>query len=171
MQYIDTYELTRLGSTVQGQAPIARFTRLTADLPEQSDASVAWAVTGETDARGQRFLRVAVKAAPVLECQRCMRPFEWRVETENRLQVVKSEADLDVEGVHDAEPDELIERIVGSARLDVLDLVEDEIILSLPYVPKHDVCPSLPVPMAEEQPEPEPGKPSPFAVLSQLKKN
>ena|SRR5690606_31368763 len=172
MQYIDTYELTRLGSTVRGQAPIASFTRLTADLPEQSDTSVEWAVTGETDARHQRFLRVAVKAAPMLECQRCLQPFEWQVETENRLQVMKSESDLDVEGVHDAEPDELIERIVGSARLDVLELVEDEIILGLPYVPKHDVCPSLPEsPVQEEQSESESGKPSPFAVLSQLKKN
>ncbi|MGB6105954.1 MAG: DUF177 domain-containing protein [Pusillimonas sp.] len=171
MQYIDTYEMVRLGSTVRGTAPIARFARLVEGLPEQADTQVEWVVTGETDARGQCFLRISVKASPVLECQRCMQPFIWQMEARNRVQVVKSEADLDAEGVRDAESDEFTERIVGSGRLDVLELAEDEIILGLPYVPKHDICPSLPAPLAQEEPASDSDKPSPFAVLSQLKKN
>lgn len=168
--YADTFELTRSGRAITGQTPIAHFERLTEDLPEQADTTVSWSVKGELDARGQHFLRVSVKAEPTLECQRCLKPFQWPVEAENRLQVVKSEAALEDEGVVDADSDDLVERIVGSQRLDVLALVEDEIILSLPYVPKHDVCPSLPEPL-----DPEPGtedtKPSPFAVLSKLKKD
>ena len=170
IQYVDTYELTRLGQGVQGQTPIDYFDRLLEDLPEQSDSLVSWSLKGEMDARGQHFLRLSVKAVPVLECQRCLGAFEWPVETDNRLQVVKSEADLDVESAFDADPDELIERIVGSKRLDVLTLVEDEIILSLPYVAKHDVCPSLPETL-EEEPDTDEGRPSPFAVLGQLKKD
>src|SRR3546814_10899932 len=69
-----------------------------------------------------------------------------------------------------AESDDIIERIVGSQRLDVLELVEDEIILGLPYVPMHDVCPSLPESLSQE-PDTDPARPSPFAALSQLKKD
>ncbi|NYT59755.1 DUF177 domain-containing protein [Alcaligenaceae bacterium] len=173
MQYIDTYELARLGATVRGEAPLAQFARLTEGLPSQADAHAEWTITGEKDMHGQYFLHTWVRANPVLECQRCLQPFAWQMETGSRVQVVKSEANLDAEGDHDADDEDFIERIVGSARLDVRELIEDEIILSLPYVPKHDVCPSLPVPLVEDEPAPDSdsGKPSPFAILSQLKKN
>ncbi|NYT62222.1 DUF177 domain-containing protein [Alcaligenaceae bacterium] len=170
IQYVDTYELTRAGHEVSGQAAIAQFERLLEGLPEQADTTVEWVVKGEMDAFGQRFLRVQVKASPMLECQRCMQPFAWSIDSLNRLQVVNSEADLDAGEAADTDPDDLIERILGSQRLDVLALVEDEVILSLPYVPKHDVCPSLPESLVQE-PDTDPARPSPFSVLGQLKKD
>lgn len=170
IQYVDTYELTRVGHEVRGQAPIEQFERLIEDLPEQADTMVSWTVKGEMDSFGQRFLHVHVKAVPMLECQRCMKPFEWPVDSQNRLQVVNSEAALEVDEAVDADPDDVIERILGSQRLDVLALVEDEIILSLPYVPKHDVCTLLSEPL-EEETDSDQARPSPFAVLGQLKKD
>jgi len=167
--YIDTFELTRLGQEVSGQAPIARFGRLIGDLPGQEDTVVSWSLRGMQDARGRHFLQVHIKAAPTLECQRCLKPFQWPVDSTNRLQVVKSQAALEAEDVLDAESDDIIERIVGSRRLDVLELVEDELILGLPYVPMHEVCPS-PEPLSQE-PDAETARPSPFAALSQLKKD
>jgi uncharacterized protein len=95
---------------------------------------------------------------------------EWPVDAENRLQLVRSEAALDDENVLDDDPEVLIERIVGSKHLDVLALVEDELILCLPYVSKHDVCPSLPEAL-EEEPGADTDRPSPFAALGRLKKN
>jgi uncharacterized protein len=56
--------------------------------------------------------------------------------------------------------DESIDVIVGSRSCDIRDLIEDEALLALPQVPKHDVCPDnqlLDVLRNE--------KPSPFAVL------
>lgn len=164
--YVDTYVLARLGREVAGRTGIARFERLIGDLPAQEGSEVVWSVRGETDAHGQRFLRVDVKASPVLMCQRCMQPFVFPVKVDSRLQLVASEADLDPEGGLD--DDEAPERILGSQRFDVLELVEDEIILALPYVPKHDVCPSLPAALDADS---DTGRPSPFSVLSQLKKN
>jgi uncharacterized protein len=170
IQYVDTYDLTRLGQEVHGHASINQFERLIYDLPEQDDSQVSWTVKGELDAFGQRFLSVRIKATPTLECQRCMQPFLLPVDAESRLQVVKSEADLDVDDATADEADDPIERILGSQRFDVLALVEDELILSLPYVPKHQVCPSLPASL-EEEPDAGEARPSPFAVLDQLKKN
>lgn len=171
VSYVDTYVLTRTGHEVSGQTPISSFERLIEDLPEQPASQVSWSVKGEIDPHGRHFLRLSVQAVPVLECQRCLQPLPWPVDAENRLRIVKSEADLDDEGSQDTEAEDMVERIVGSPRLDVLELVEDEIILGLPYVPKHDVCPSLPEALAAQEPEPDEAKPSPFAVLDQLKKD
>jgi uncharacterized protein len=163
--YVDTYMLTRLAREVSGSVEISHFERLLIDLPEQDESLVRWSVRGETDAHGQRFLHVGVKASPQLICQRCVQPFMFEVDVASRLRLVASESDLDPEGGPD---DDAPERIIGSQRFDVLGLVEDEIILALPYVPKHDVCPSLPTPLDVDSDD---GRPSPFSVLSQLKKN
>src|SRR3546814_16736949 len=69
IQYVDSYDLTRLGREVHGQAPIARFERLIEDLPAQADTTVSWAVRGMQDAGGRSFLQVAVKAAPQLRSE------------------------------------------------------------------------------------------------------
>ena len=171
MQYLDTYELARLGDTVRGTTPLVQFARLIEGLPDQGEAQAEWAVTGEKNAHGQNFLLISVRACPVLECQRCMQPFSFSLETETRVQLVRSEADLEADDGQELEADDIIERIVGSTRLNVLELIEDEVILGLPYVPKHDVCPSLPKPLAQNEELADAGRPSPFAALSQLKKN
>ena len=57
---------------------------------------------------------------------------------------------------------------------DLSELVEDELLLALPLVPRHEDCPE-PLPMGElGDPEPAadapPERPHPFAALAQLKK-
>ena len=173
MQYIDTYEFTQLGRSIEGAVALVQFTRLLGDLPEQDGATqVNWTLGGERDSTGQRFLRLQVHATPKLTCQRCLAPLDWPIQSDTRLQLVSSEADLD-DDVRDDESDESIERIVGGRRFDVLALVEDELILSLPYVPKHETCPSgqAALPVQDQPPANEDARPSPFAVLGKLKKD
>ena len=51
------------------------------------------------------------------------------------------------------------------------ELVEDELLLSLPMVPMHETCPVTPVFSAGDPAvEATEAKPNPFAVLGQLKK-
>ncbi|MBV6305233.1 DUF177 domain-containing protein [Candidimonas humi] len=171
--YIDTYELTRLGQRLEGHTPLRQFARLVEGLPDQGDAQADWSLRGEQDALGRRFLHLQVAAGLVLECQRCLAPFVLRLDASSRLEVVSKAADLDDESGDEGE--EPVERILASRRLDVLALVEDELILGVPYVPKHDVCPDAPRPPDDvaggAEAESGPGKPSPFAVLGGLKKN
>ena len=54
-----------------------------------------------------------------------------------------------------------------SRSLDVPELLEDELLLALPLVPRHEVCPE-PLPVPEEAPEEK--APHPFAALAALKK-
>ena len=170
--FVDTYELTRSEKPVQGQPPLHEFSRFAADLPPQSDGSAECSVTGTRNALGQQFLDVRVTATPIVQCQRCMGELSYSLDVSSRLHVVETEAELDAEDDPEASPDEWVEPVLASTHLDVLALIEDELILGLPYVPMHEKCSTEA--LAQAQPShdyDEPAEPSPFAVLSQLKKN
>src|SRR5690606_6135407 len=122
---------------------------------------------GSVDAHGRMFLAVGVQAKPLLVCQRCLAPVEVSVDSNNTLQLLEG-PDLPDDDLDDPEAPECIQ---GSKRFDLAGLVEDELILALPYVPRHDVCPALPdalrnASQAVETRE----KPSPFAALEALRK-
>lgn len=169
---VDTYELTRSGLTVQGSTALTQFSRFAVGLPPQPDDTVEWALAGSRNSLGQQFLDVRVKATPVVQCQRCMAPMPYPLDLGGRLQVVETEAELDVDDDPEASPDEWIEPVLASTHLDVLALVEDELILGLPYVPMHEHCTTEALERTQQSPDHDaPAKPSPFAVLSQLKKN
>ena len=186
------------GGLVQGETALARFLRLCEGLPEQNGLAV-WQVqgsigqgTGKTGViSGQPLLHLHVRADLLLDCQRCGQPFAFPVDAQAALQLVESEADLDDElGVLQEEDDEdsfsddedegdenaaadpsagYPEKVVGSRHFDLLAQIEDELILNVPYVPRHDVCPGAQASAAAEQ-EPAERRPSPFAVLEQLKR-
>jgi uncharacterized protein len=58
--------------------------------------------------------------------------------------------------------------LVLPARLDLLELLEDELILALPIVPRHEVCPT-PLPMPVQAEAAEAPAPNPFAALAALR--
>jgi uncharacterized protein len=69
-------------------------------------------------------------------------------------------AELDAESEDDV--------LVSSAHFDLLALVEDELLLALPIVPRHDACPApLPAPSDDLSEEP---RANPFAALAALKR-
>ena len=54
--------------------------------------------------------------------------------------------------------------------LDLRELIEDELLLAMPIVPRHEVCPEPLVPAANAAAEPVEDKPNPFAALAGLKR-
>lgn len=182
---IDAYALARQGGYVQGTVALARLTRVVEGLPEQPVGEaglVLWSVRGETGtgaartglAAGQPLLHLHVQANPVLVCQRCNAPFVYEIDSRTVLQLVKSEDELDDDLSLDTQDpeleDTLPEKVVGSHRFDLLVQIEDELILSIPYVPKHLVCPGAQADDGGGSHELATGRPSPFAVLGQLKR-
>lgn len=190
---IDAFAFAHQGREAQGTIPLVRLTRAAEGLPEQplgEAGLVTWSARGEMGKTGlvlgQPLLRIRVQANPIVVCQRCNAPFAYPVDSDVLLQLVKSEDDLDAGvsagdhaggfGDEDDEDDEgngfasnLPEKVVGSHHFDLLAQIEDELILSVPYVPKHDVCPGAQAKDNEASQEPVVKRPSPFAVLEQLK--
>ena len=182
---VDAFLLARQGGFVQGETPLVRLARVVEGLPEQPSGEaglVRWSCQGEIGkgviggavASAQSLLRLRVQANPVLICQRCNAPFAFAVDSQAVLQLVKSEDELDDDLSFDAQDpdvaDSLPEKVVGSHRFDLLAQVEDELILSIPYVPKHPVCPGAQAKDGDAQQAPATQRPSPFAVLEQLKR-
>lgn len=163
-RFIDIFELARAGASLSGELALSELPRFGEGLPAQT-GRVQWQARGEYNAAGQAFLSVQAQAIAVLECQRCLTLFEQPLRVSNRLELVRSDAALEGDDAPDA-----LERIVGSDRFDLLGLIEDELILVLPYVPRHEVCPAGAGQAQQEEPAEEAKRPSPFAVLGKLKK-
>jgi DUF177 domain-containing protein len=90
-------------------------------------------LTGEINERGKPGLTLAVEGSVRLECQRCLGSLELPLHFEAQLEFAPSEAEIM------AAADD-IERVVASREMSVAALVEDEVLLALPMVPKHEQC-------------------------------
>lgn len=102
------------------------------------------------------------------ECQRCLEPVEQQVKVTIELAILKSSI-IEAESRPAALPEhyELFQQT--EAKVPVVDLLEDDLILALPLVALHDHCEHKDY-QPEELPEVE-EKPNPFAVLEALKKD
>jgi uncharacterized protein len=134
---IDAFRFIETGGVCSGDVPIARLERLFDRLPETMDpaeaGTLAWQVRGVHDAMGRPALEIAVEGTFPLVCQRCMQPLKWPVAQRTVVLVAPTPEAL-------AELDDEVEQevILGSKALEVLALVEDELLLTLPFVPKHE---------------------------------
>lgn len=152
---LDVAAFARADGRLHGEWPLAGMPRLLQDaLPLAADSpaqAVAWSVRGErrTDSAGEAQVRLYLQAriALRLTCQRCLQPVTVELEVAPTLRFVRDEA-LAERLDEDSEEDVL----ALSSALDLHALVEDELILALPLVPRHERCPQ-PLPMSAGEPE------------------
>ena len=104
------------------------------------------------------------RASVPLQCQRCLQQVLQDLNVDRRFRFVRSEEEA--ERLDESSEDDVL---VLGPRLDLQELLEDELILALPLVPKHDgPCPA-PLPMPLDELEDEAPAPSPFAALAALR--
>ena len=131
---------------------------------------VAWSARGErlpaAAGNAELWLSLAAQAPVWLTCQRCLQPFEVPLAFERRLRFVHGEAEAEA---LDAESEDDVLALTRS--LDLRELVEDELLLALPIVPRHPVClQPLPMAVGEQALEDDvPERAHPFAALQALK--
>lgn len=121
-----------------------------------SGAALDFILSGEINERGKPGLRLAVTGSVRLECQRCLGEVEWPLRIETQLELAVAEAEM-------LAADDDIDRVVASHDMNVAALVEDEVILALPMVPKHERCQAAAGADGDS-------KPSAFQALAALKK-
>lgn len=149
----------------------SRFARLWAEAFDNSGVhELNWLARGEqrVGAQGQAQAWLFLEAQTVLpmQCQRCLGSVEADVATQRWFRFVEDEAAAAAED--DAAEEDVL---VLAARFDLLALVEDELLMALPMVPKHATCPVQVVTSAGEA-EFESvleDKPHPFAALNAIK--
>ncbi len=170
-QHLDVQAFARDACHLQGEGILADWPRLSVEQFSDSlpPGAVFWQLGGRTVSQSggadQIWLDLRASVQLPMQCQRCLTPVLEAVQAERSFRFVADEATaaaLDDEAEEDL--------LVISRDFDALSLVEDELILSLPLVPLHEVCPEV-VPMSAVDPEFEVAaeRPNPFGVLAGLK--
>jgi uncharacterized protein len=112
----------------------------------------------------QLWLQLTVDAQVPLMCQRCLQPYSQSVAVDRWFRFVLDEAQALQED--DDVPEDLL---VWTPKFNLLELIEDEVLLDLPLIPKHDDCAHIWQPEPEPATAQQPERPNPFAMLAQLK--
>ena len=140
MAVIDSLEFARTGQTLSGRLPVSQLARLQDSLFD-SLGELQFEVKGGHDARRRPVLNLEVSGELHLRCQRCLGVLVIPLQQSNVL--LLADAAAAAGGGYDAEEVDWIE---ASGALEVTEFVEDEILLSLPYSPRHaeGLCPPGP---------------------------
>ncbi len=162
--YIDALRLARNGVQLHGQLPLAPMARL-ANALSGTDGEAEVELQFDVDVERRSVVRVRVRANVALTCQRCLEPVDYAIDSERVLAMVGSDAEAE------RLPDMYDPLVVGTEPLFLADLIEDELILSLPIVARHSDKACLPANPEGKDNTASAGSANPFAVLAGLKKH
>jgi uncharacterized protein len=141
---LDLTKLAQAGTAMSGEFGVHTHERL-AQVQDTSSASaqrkITWSARAELrNQRGgakQTWLNLTVTTSLVMQCQRCLEPVDIAVDIAPWFRIVADEATA---ATLDAELED-VDVLAADGPLDLLTLIEDEILLSLPAVPMHEACP------------------------------
>jgi uncharacterized protein len=154
--FIDSVDFARNGKEIRGEIAVSALSRL-ADMLAKSEGSLAYIVRGYHK-DGRDMLEVSLQGVCTLRCQRCLGELEYPVNIVSRLWLLAADR------LDEAEEDDEMDAIEAEPRLDVLALIEEELLLGLPFAPRHPEGECVPAANDLQQ------KANPFAVLAGLKK-
>jgi len=129
---IDALDFARHAGTHHGKIALSEFERLH-DYLAANSGELQYAVTGALDKDARPVLQITVRGAITLRCQRCLGELEHKLDLSTVLRLAKNEHEL-----ARFDDDESVEGILAARDTDVLMLIEDEILLSLPSSPRHN---------------------------------
>ena len=170
-QHLDIRLFAQTGTDLRGESPLGHWSRLLDEqFAENKGGMVRWHLQGYmvpvTGGAPRVAMHLKAEVDLALQCQRCLSAVVQKVEATRDFLFVADEATAETLD-EDSEADVL----VISRDFDALSLVEDELILALPLVPRHEACPqSLPDAAVDEAFEQASERPHPFAALAALKK-
>jgi len=150
-------------ASVETRLPLSRFGRLV-EGALGTDGDVAVSCRFSRDARHLPRLQGTLATTLKLTCQRCLAPVDMSVSAEVDVWLLDDEARA--ERLADEEDYVVCE----DGQIDLPALLEDELILAMPLVARHEDCDTL-VPLAAPEMEPEAPakKENPFQMLAGFK--
>ncbi len=132
---IDGFEFASAGAAQQGVLPLSGFQRLR-DMLASDAGEVTYAVQGVRDERGRPSLRVKVQGTLQLRCQRCLEALPFEARSDAVLVLAASQGEIEADPADAQAPD----RLLAGKEMPVRELVEDELILAVPFAPRHEKC-------------------------------
>jgi uncharacterized protein len=132
---IDGFEFATAGARQQGRWPVRELPRLR-DMLASDAGEITYALEGTRDERGRPGLRLSLQGALQLRCQRCLEAMPFAVQVDEVLVLAATQAEIDAEPPDAHAPD----RVLAGKEMPLRDLIEDQLILELPYAPRHEGC-------------------------------
>jgi len=164
---LDLLQSARRDVSLTGRLAVEKLTRLKPSLATD-EGEVAVALRIYLDADHRRVLVAGTMEAKLqLVCQRCMKPMSFSVQARPQLAWVKSE-DEALELPEQYEP-----LLAPEGRVELAELVSDELLLALPLVPRHEDgagCGKTAKAAKPERATPAEDRKKPFAALASLKR-
>ncbi|MBI4808102.1 MAG: DUF177 domain-containing protein [Nitrosomonadales bacterium] len=154
--FIDSVDFARNGKELRGETGLAELSRLV-DMLARTDGMLTYVVSGYREGDSD-MLKVSLQGTCIMRCQRCLGEMAYPVEMVSRLLL------LPADRLDEVEDDDEVDAIEAESRLDVIALIEEELLLGLPFAPRHPDGECTPTTNGLQQ------KASPFAVLAGLKK-
>lgn len=167
---LDLKSFASAAGLLSGHESLSIYPRLMEEVGMQGTGrQLVWQARGELRVGGKGFSQVwlyltATVSLPLI-CQRCLGPADVAVSFDRSFRFVATEEQAEVED-EDAEEEVLALRRDFNLR----ELIEDELLMALPVVPRHDACPTEAKTHAQD-PDFDAeslAKPNPFAVLVKL---
>ena len=164
--FVNPIRAAEAGYNISGQLAFTRMKRLLEVAGNPEDAAEI-ALDFAIDGQGIPYVRGRVSADVMLACQRCLEPMKLHVDADIYLGIVASEEEAA------RLPEQYDPLLIHGDQLLLAEAVEDEILLALPAVPRHDPAECAVANNVEQRQsggeEADTASKNPFAVLAQLK--
>ncbi|MDE2616785.1 MAG: DUF177 domain-containing protein [Burkholderiales bacterium] len=168
---LDIKAFAQAGGVLSGRDLLSKYERLLSEAGGLgAERPVRWEARGalRTDAGGyaQVWLHLSAEVGLPMTCQRCLGPADIELAVARDFRFVASEEQAE------AEDEAAEEDVLALTReFNLQELIEDELLMELPVVPRHEVCP-VEVKLAAQDADFEAAqveKTNPFAALAGLK--
>jgi uncharacterized protein len=161
-EHLDALKLFARKGVISAALPVSRLQRFSGYL-HQPCGDVAVFLAFGHDEEGRKLLSGTLKASVQVLCQRCMGPMPLAIASSLELLVSDEGRQPGQEAL------EVVSMEEGN--LDVVGLIEDELILSLPLAPVHDDndCSTALNSYREQTQGREQGLSNPFSILASLR--
>ena len=160
---IDARRSAEQGLQLTGIMPLNEMSRLVTLLAAVKDKAKVTINCG-IDSEGWPYLKGKINVGVQLQCQRCLQPYDEQINTEFSLVPIANQDEAQLLPKH------YEELLVANQSVDLATLIEDELLLSLPIVPRHrnnECLVQVSYPPTDGLVE----MPRPFSALAKLKHN
>jgi len=127
--WVDPEKAASARREFSGRVPVGRLPRLEGMVVEGAPGEIAFSLRFSHDDQGQVCVDVEIDGQVAMTCQRSLETYDQAIAGRSRVGVVVNESD------EAGLPEDYEVRICPDQRLELLDLVAEEVLLALPLVP------------------------------------
>jgi uncharacterized protein len=142
--HLDVHRFARDQGVLESPLDLAHLQRVRDELRAHADTSAIGHFRADGSVVAQRggafetWLQLSIEAQLPMQCQRCLGELTQALHIERRFRFVTTEAQAEK---LDQEIDDDV--LVASKTFDLWALIEDEMLMAMPFAVKHEVCPQI----------------------------